>query len=72
MGSYSAPPVPDAPPPPPSESDVAIRNAKLQERRRQLGLQGIRSTFLTMLTPGGDGGRAQSSATPPTTTVLGG
>ncbi len=55
---YSAPPLPDA-------SDEAVRNARLMERRRQLGLQGRMSTFLTT---------AQGDQSPPTTapkTLLG-
>jgi hypothetical protein len=44
------PPMPDmpgAPPPAPEMQDEAIRNAKLAERRRQLGLAGRQSTWLT-------------------------
>jgi hypothetical protein len=35
------------PPPPIDPSDEAIKNARIFERRRQLGLQGRMSTFLT-------------------------
>lgn len=50
MGLFSMPdpaPMPGPPPPPPDEADMALRNAKLQERRKQLGLQGRMTTFLT-------------------------
>lgn len=47
FSSPEPPPMPGAPPPPPDQADLALRNAKLQERRRQLGLQGRMTTFLT-------------------------
>jgi len=70
----SPPALPAAGPPPPDPADVSIRNAKLQERRRQLGLQGMQSTFLTMLSAdGGAGaGRTGGAAVAPVKTVLGG
>jgi len=69
MGIFSSspalPPMPGTPPPPPDAADIALRNAKLMERRRQLGLQGRLTTFLT---------GAQGDTAPPTTqqtTLLG-
>jgi len=41
------PGMPAAPPAAPEMQDVAIRNAKLMERRRQLGMAGRGSTWLT-------------------------
>lgn len=61
----SPPPMPGSPPPPPDQADLALRNAKLQERRRQLGLQGRMTTFLT-------GSQGDTSAPPsPMKTLLG-
>jgi hypothetical protein len=49
MGMFSAPQLKPTPAAPavPDLSEEAIRNAKLMERRRQLGLSGRGSTWLT-------------------------
>jgi hypothetical protein len=44
---FGSPPDPGAPPKPPDPADEAVKNARLMERRKQLGLQGRMSTFLT-------------------------
>jgi hypothetical protein len=41
------PPPPDAAPPPADPTDDALRRARLMERRKELGLQGRMTTFLT-------------------------
>lgn len=53
-------PAPRQAPPRPDQSDEAIKAAKLAERRRQMGLSGTSSTWLT-------GARGDSNA--PTTGV---
>lgn len=50
----------------PDAADTAIRNAKLMERRRQLGLEGRRSTWLT-----GARGDSTSDLVTATKTILG-
>jgi hypothetical protein len=62
-GGPSLPTVPKAPDP----ADDAVRNARLMERRKQLGLQGRMSTFLT--TAQGDQAPAKASTQQ---TLLGG
>lgn len=62
FSSQSLPPMPGAPPPPPDQADMALRNAKLQERRRQLGLMGRMTTFLT----GSQGDTSQPATDPKT------
>lgn len=47
-------------PPTPDTADEAVQNARIMERRKQLGLQGRMSTFLT--TAQGDQAPAQTSA----------
>lgn len=66
VASPKMPKMPDAPPPPADPADEALRQARLMERRKQLGLQGRMSTFLT--TAQGD----QAPATLGTKTLLGG
>lgn len=70
MGLFPTPSMPklQGVPPTPDAADEALRNAKIMERRKQLGLQGRMSTFLT--TAQGDQAPAQSSA--PTKSLLGG
>ena len=46
MGSINVPP-PARMPDPPDAADQALNNARTMERRKQLGLQGRMSTFLT-------------------------
>lgn len=48
-------------PPPPDAADQAVQAARIFERRKQLGLQGRMSTFLT--TAQGDQAPAQPTAT---------
>lgn len=62
FSSPSPPPMPGPPPPVPDQADLALRNAKLQERRRQLGLQGRMTTFLT----GSQGDESQPITQPKT------
>lgn len=63
MGLFSAPSFPKAQKPPaaPDAADEALQNARIMERRKQLGLQGRMTTFLT--TAQGDQAPAASSAT---------
>ena len=68
IGSLLDQPSLPTPPKAPDPADDAVRNARIMERRKQLGLQGRMSTFLT--TAQGDQAPAQSSAS--TTTLLGG
>jgi hypothetical protein len=60
------------PPLSPDATDEAVQNARIMERRKQIGMNGRMSTFLT--TSGGDSAAynsgSQSMNTP--TTVLGG
>lgn len=53
-------PKPPTLPPTPDAADEAVQNARIMERRKQLGLQGRMSTFLT--TAQGDQAPAQTSA----------
>jgi hypothetical protein len=59
--------IPPSPPPPPDAADTAVKNARLAERRRQIGLQGRLSTFLTDY----QGQKQSSSAAPPASSLLG-
>ncbi len=59
-GDLKPPPIPAGAPAAPDAGDVALRNARLMERRRQLGLLGRMSTFLT--TADGDKTGAVTSA----------
>jgi hypothetical protein len=68
MGSVNIPPaarVPD----PPDAADQAINNARTMERRKQLGLQGRLTTFLT--TAQGDKGSSSAGAPQVAKTLLG-
>lgn len=66
VASPKMPALPGAPPPPPDPADEALRAAKLQERRKQLGLQGRMTTLLT-------GSQGDTSPVPlATKTLLGG
>lgn len=68
MGSINipqAPRMPDAP----DAADQAINNARTMERRKQLGLQGRLTTFLT--TAQGDKGMPNSAGAPQVRTLLG-
>jgi len=66
MGSPNIPETP-TPPPPPDAADTAVRNARLAERRRQIGLQGRLSTFLTDY----QGQKQSSASAPPASSLLG-
>jgi hypothetical protein len=59
---------PNLPTPPsaPDPADAAVRNARLMERRKQLGLTGRMSTFITT-SQGSDGGGNGKAAQPPST-----
>lgn len=59
MGKPDMPPPPTPPPPAVDVTDKAIQNARTMERRKQLGLQGRMSTFLTTR----QGGETQASPT---------
>jgi hypothetical protein len=67
MATPSLPKLPAGPPPAPDAADEAVRNARLMERRRQLGLQGRMSTYLTTAQDGQSFVQANG-----TTTILGG
>jgi hypothetical protein len=67
MGTVKIPPTPRMPDPP-DAADQAINNARTMERRKQLGLQGRLTTFLT--TAQGDKGPSSAGA-PQAKTLLG-
>lgn len=67
MGSVNIPPPPRLPDPP-DAADQAINNARTMERRKQLGLQGRLTTFLT--TAQGEKG-PNSAGAPQAKTLLG-
>lgn len=68
MGSVNIPP-PAKVPDPPDAADQAINNARVMERRKQLGLQGRLTTFLT--TSQGDKGPSSAGAPQAGKTLLG-
>lgn len=68
FGPQSVQKLPAEPPPPPDATDDAVRAARLMERRRQLGLLGRMSTYLTTA----QDGQSASQATGGQTTLLGG
>jgi hypothetical protein len=51
----------------PDAADDAVQSARTFERRKQIGLQGRMSTFLTT----GSSGEGEGSYSAPTTTILG-
>jgi len=66
MGTVNIPPAPRLPDAP-DAADEALNNARTMERRKQLGLQGRMSTFLTTA----QGEKPAQGAPAPAKTLLG-